>query len=113
MIKDFTADFSTISWCVSWRCIDQTITPRLKNNVAQYRMSRWRKLSRKKLKDDRKRLVTSVKAFYGEHDGIIPMLAVVQPNKDKVRPVVDFRELNGYISSHTGQSVVCGEKLRE
>ena len=53
------------------------------------------------------------KPFSGEHDGIIPMFAVVQPNKDKVMPVMDFGELNDYVSSHTGQSVVCGEKLRE
>ena len=38
-VSDFTADFSNSSWCVSWRWIDQKTTPRLKNNVAQYRMT--------------------------------------------------------------------------
>ena len=47
-------------------------------------------------------------------EGIIPMMAVVQPTKNKVRPVLDFRELNGYIKCHTGDDVtdVCDEKLR-
>ncbi|XP_035828301.1 uncharacterized protein LOC101862068 [Aplysia californica] len=47
--------------------------------------------------------------------GIIPLMAVVQPTKNKVRPVLDYRELNKYISSHTGGDFtdVCGETLRE
>ena len=51
--------------------------------------------------------------YEGEHDGIVPLMAVVQAAKGKVRPVLDFRELNDYVSSHTGTSVVCGEKIRE
>ena len=40
-------------------------------------------------------------------------MAVTQRNKNKVRPVMDFRELNNYVSSHTAQSDVCNEKLRD
>ena len=39
-------------------------------------------------------------------------MAVVQENKGKVRPVLDYRELNEYVSSHTAESVVCGEAIR-
>ena len=110
--KDFTADFSNGSWCVSWRWIDQKSTPKLRNNVAQYRMD---ESVEEAFSEEVDRWIERgwLRPFSGEHDGIIPMLAVVQPNKDKVRPVMDFRELNDYVSSHTGQSVVCGEKLRE
>ena len=38
-------------------------------------------------------------------------MAVDQPNKGKVRLVLDYRELNDYVSSHTGNSVVSAEKL--
>ncbi|XP_043192569.1 uncharacterized protein LOC122365419 [Amphibalanus amphitrite] len=45
--------------------------------------------------------------------GTIPLMAVIQPNKDKVRPVMDFRELNEYLDSHTAAADVCSEKIRE
>ena len=47
--------------------------------------------------------------------GVIPLLAVVQPTKDKVRPVMDYRELNLFVESHTGdeQTAVCAEKVRK
>jgi hypothetical protein len=51
--------------------------------------------------------------FAGEPEGVIPLMAVVQANKNKVRPVMDYRELNQYVSSHTAESEVCGEKLRQ
>lgn len=44
---------------------------------------------------------------------VIPLLAVYQKTKKKTRPVLDFRELNKYVSSHTGDSVACDETLRK
>ena len=40
-------------------------------------------------------------------------MAVVQQNKSKVRPVIDFRELNGYVDAYTTHADVCVQKLRE
>ena len=45
--------------------------------------------------------------------GIIPMLAVYHEHKDKVRPVLDYRELNQFIQSHMADSEVCPETLRK
>lgn len=47
--------------------------------------------------------------------GIIPLMAVKQPTKNKVRPVLDFRELNVNVECHTGDDVtdICSETLRE
>ena len=45
--------------------------------------------------------------------GTLPLMAVYQEHKDKVRPVMDFRNLNEFVSSHTGESVVCNESLRK
>ena len=53
-----------------------------------------------------------LRPYDGACQGLIPLMAVIQHNKDKVRPVLDYRELNQYVSSHTGQSEVCGERLR-
>lgn len=43
------------------------------------------------------------------------MMAVEQPTKNKVRSVLDFRELNAHVKCHTGDDVtdVCDEKLRQ
>jgi len=45
-------------------------------------------------------------------DGILPLMAVVQEQKNKVRPVMDYREVNRYVESHTAASAVCDETLR-
>ena len=45
--------------------------------------------------------------------GAIPLMAVVQVNKKKVRPIVHFRELNSYFDAHTADADVCVEKIRE
>ena len=50
--------------------------------------------------------------YFGQCDGVVPLMAVVQNNTEKIRPVLDYRELNQFVSSHTGESVVCGDKLR-
>ena len=52
---------------------------------------------------------------HGEVTGVVPLMAAAQPNKPtKVRPVMDYREVNQYISSHPGMDVtVCSERLRE
>jgi ribonuclease HI len=39
-------------------------------------------------------------------------MAVKQENKGKVRPVLDYRELNWFVESFTGDSDVCSESLR-
>ena len=51
----------------------------------------------------------------GDDNGVLPLMAVDQPTKGKVRPVLDYRELNKHVSCHTGDEVidVCADKLRE
>jgi hypothetical protein len=45
-------------------------------------------------------------------DGVVPLMAVDQLNNNKVRPVLDFRALNSWVSNHSGSSAVCDETLR-
>ena len=53
-------------------------------------------------------------AKYGPAKGLIPLMAVVQRNKNKVRPVMDFREVNTHIEdAFTAAADVCAERLRE
>ena len=46
---------------------------------------------------------------------LIPLMAIVQKNNDKVRPVMDFREceLNSYMDAFTEKADVCADKIRE
>ena len=45
--------------------------------------------------------------------GVLPLMAVLQPTTDKVRPVFDFREVNSHVECQTDGEVVdvCGETL--
>ena len=44
---------------------------------------------------------------------VVPLMAVEQTNKGKVRPVLDSRQLNEFVSSHPGGSAVCDETVRK
>ncbi|KFD56737.1 hypothetical protein M513_02414 [Trichuris suis] len=50
---------------------------------------------------------------YGPAKGLIPLMAVVQRSKKKVRPVMDFRELNAHIEMFTAHADVCADKVRQ
>ncbi len=54
-----------------------------------------------------------LKQYDGEVKSVIPLMAVEQVLKKKVRPVLDYRRLNEYTSSYTGDSDVCEEKIRK
>lgn len=49
----------------------------------------------------------------GPPKGLIPLMAVIQQNKEKVRPVLDYRELNEHVDAFTAHADVCAQKLRE
>nr|XP_004207675.2 uncharacterized protein LOC101237757 [Hydra vulgaris] len=53
-----------------------------------------------------------LKLFEGKYNGIISLMAVIQRNKLKVSLVMDYRELNQFVSSHTADGDVCSTKLR-
>jgi hypothetical protein len=107
--KDFEAVFENGSWLVKWKWVDGP--PVLQNRVTSYRVS----------KDVREEYDKEIKEWIragwlqptdNDSDGVIPLMAVIQRNKDKVRPVLDYRELNQWVSSHTAQGDVCSSKLR-
>ena len=49
----------------------------------------------------------------GPPKGLILLMAVLQTNMHKVRPMMDYRELNTYVEPFTGTADVCAEKLQE
>jgi transposase InsO family protein len=107
--KDFVASFRGGAWTVSWRWVGEP--PVLMNRVPAYRVPPD---ARQEYEDEILDWIRAgwLQPYDGPYDGIIPLMAVVQPNKGKVRPVLDYRELNGHVSSHTADGEVCSDKLR-
>jgi transposase InsO family protein/predicted aspartyl protease len=109
---DFSAWFDGQKWTVRWKWAGEV--PVLHNRVACYNIAA-------DVQDD---FDLEVKSWITEGilqlvpdgelvESLIPMMAVKQINKGKVRPVLDFRQLNRYVSSHPGASDVCDETLRK
>ena len=109
---DFKARFDGQKWVVSWKWRDKE--PKLTNAVPCYSVGT----------DVRQEWEVEVESWItegiltpvpdgAEVSGVIPLMAVSQPNKGKVRPVMDFREVNQFVSSHSGDCDVCDETLRE
>jgi len=108
--KDFEAYFNGAGWRAKWKWKEEE--PALNNKVAAYKIS----------DDIKEEFEKEIDLWIANgwlleapgYDGpIIPLMAIWQPNKGKVRPVLDFRCLNDYVSSHSGSSVVCADSLRE
>ena len=113
---DFRAHFHGQKWTVEWKWNDGE--PVITNKCAGYpvapdvvddfdhEIEQWIKDGWLKEYDP---------DVHGSQAGVIPLLAVKQPNKPRrVRPVMDYRELNYHVISHPGfDAAVCQEKLRK
>jgi len=113
--SDFNAAFDGVKWTVEWKWEEQE--PKIMNRCPMYpvpsecyeaftrEVDQWITDGWMQEYDP---------SVHGQQDGVIPLMAVKQPNKQrKVRPVMDYRELNTHIISHPGlDTAVCQEKLR-
>ena len=115
---DFCASFeaSKKAWTVKWKWSDDAEPHALRNGVTEYSIPTSARLSYEaeieewipngwlEPYDDEK---------LGPAKSLIPLMAIVQQNKDKVRPVMDFRELNSHVDAFTANADVCADKIRE
>ncbi len=113
--RDFEAVFDGEVWMVKWKWKDGE--PVLQNQKGEYAVR----------DEDREEYEAEVanwirEGWLQEHDpqvhgvvnGVIPLMAVAQPHKQKVRPVMDYRELNQHVFSFPGRdAAVCADELRE
>ena len=113
--KDFSARFDGFVWTVEWKW-KNGCTPELKNMAENY-TDGLPSETLKAYEAEVNRWIDEgiLLPWEGECEGVLPLMAVVQPTKKKVRPVLDFRELNQYVECHTGDDEIniCGDKLRE
>ena len=115
---DFTATFDhhRRTWTASWKWSEDHAPERLHNEVSEYPIAAeirneytlelhtwigngW--------------LVPCPEDKLGPPKGLIPLMTVLQHNKNNVPPVMDYRELNHHIDAFTANADVCVVKLHE
>ena len=116
--RDFAARFDpgAREWTLEWKWRGEQEPGMLRNKLEQYVVpDKARADYEKEIREwiQRGWLQRYDEAELGPPKGLIPMMAVVQEAKEKVRPVMDFRELNQYIEAHTREADVCADKTRE
>uniref|UniRef100_A0A5S6QNQ5 Reverse transcriptase domain-containing protein n=1 Tax=Trichuris muris TaxID=70415 RepID=A0A5S6QNQ5_TRIMR len=115
---DFSVSFDRekLCWTAAWKWGDGKGPDVLKNVIPEYPPPKdARALYEEELRKwiDQGWLVPYDESKYGPARGLIPLMAVVQLSKEKVRPVMDYRELNGHVEAFTANADVCAVKLRE
>ena len=116
--QDFSATFDPVmrSWTAKWKWSQNSDRGGLQNQIESYSVPcEARVMYDCKLE---KWIVEGWLTPYEEEKyrsakGQIPLMAVIPKNKVKVRPVLDYRELNTSIDAFTADADVCSDKMRE
>ena len=109
-----TTDFGD-SWTVSWRWMSILLV-NLRNRVSCYNKNITGKMIEEFEKEVDRWIEDEILVPWNDKvEVIILLMAVELPTKNKVRPVLEFRELNQFVECHTGDDVIdnCEETLRE
>ena len=109
---DFFAKFDGKQWNVKWKWTGEA--PTLTNTLGCYPASPQLRQDFEKEVNEwiQSGILVPVPSDI-EVSSVVPLIAVDQPTKNKVRPVLDYRETNKHVSSHSGDSVVCNETIRK
>ena len=100
----------------SWKWSGESELAKLQNSVAEYHVPSQTRLAYEKELHawiDAGWLIPYPHKKLGPPKGLIPLMAVVQQSKSKVRPVMDYRELNQYVNTFMADADVFASKLRE
>ena len=105
--KDFHATFDGTHWTVEWHWKGGS-PPHLRNKVSCYDKQLVGEKREKFEKEVDRWIEEGILVPWGEEveGGILPLMAVEQYTKAKVRPVLDYRELNEYVECHTGDNMM-------
>ena len=112
--KDFHAEFNGTRWTVKW--VWKGKPPVLRNKVGCYGHSIQTDVLEKFEKEVDRWIEEGILVpWEGKVQGVLPLMAVSQPIKNKIRPILDYRELNEHVACHTrGDATdVCGETMRK
>ena len=109
-------DAESRKWTVAWKWNSGIGPKELTNTTAEYRIA---PSARDEYEEEVNKWVSNGwltpynEEEHGPVRGTVPLMAIIQLNKEKVRPVMDFRELNSHVAAHTADADVCADKLRE
>ena len=114
---DFHAKYETKRvWTASWKWAGDQPPVSLKNRLSEYPAP-------KRLRGEYERellawiqngwLIPYPESELGPPKGLIPLMAILQESKQKVRPVMDYRELNEHVNAYTANADVCAQTMRE
>ena len=112
--KDFEANFDGEKWTVKWKWKGEP--PVLQNRVKFYKNSLESEKNSEFEEEVERWIVDGILVpWKGEGKGVLPLMAVFQATKKKVRPALDYRELNRFVACHTGSDIIdmCDEKMRK
>uniref|UniRef100_A0A5S6Q3K8 Integrase catalytic domain-containing protein n=1 Tax=Trichuris muris TaxID=70415 RepID=A0A5S6Q3K8_TRIMR len=115
--KDFDVTYDPIarSWTAAWKWSNGMAPEVLRNTRKEYPPAEGARASyENELKSwiQNGCLVPYDEVKFGPPKALIPLMAVTQRSKNKVRPVLDFREVNTHIDAFTANCDVCSHKLR-
>uniref|UniRef100_A0A5S6Q5E4 RNase H domain-containing protein n=1 Tax=Trichuris muris TaxID=70415 RepID=A0A5S6Q5E4_TRIMR len=116
--KDFTVTYNpaTRSWTVVWKWTNGLAPEVLPNAIHEYPPApnvRTEYEEELNLWVQNGWLIPYDEGKLGPPKALIPLMAITQRSKGKVRPVMDFRELNAHIDTFTANCDVCAHRLRE
>ena len=115
---DFSMTYNCTNkeWTASWKWANDRSPSELSNSVQEYAVPCHARDAYENEILQRQQngwLLPYSEEELGPPKGLIPLMAVVQERKLKVRPVLDYRELNGFVDAFTANAEVCAQNLRE
>ena len=116
--SDFHAEYDEAKhvWTASWKWSGDQPPVSLKNRLSEYP-------ALKRLQGEYELelqawiqngwLIPYLESEVGLPKGLIPLMAILQESKQKVRPVMDYRELNEHVNAYTANADMCAQTMRE
>ena len=111
-----TYDRSNKEWTASWKWVNGHSLSELSNIVQEYAVpGHSRDAYENEILQWQRNgwLLPYSEEELGPPKGLIPLMAVMQEQKQMVHLVLDYRELNGFVDAFTANVEVCTQKLRE
>ena len=115
---DFHAEYDEAKrvWTTSWKWSGNQSPMSLKNRLSEYPTP-------KRLQGEYEQewqawiqngwLIPYPESELGPPKGLIPLMPILQENKQKVQPVMDYRELNEHVNAYTANADACAQTMRE
>ena len=114
---DFHAEYDEAKrvWTASWKLSGDQPPVCLKNRLSEYPTPEW--LQGEYEQELQAWIQNSWLILYPESEleplkGLIPLMAILQENKQKVWPVMYYRELNKHVIAYTVNADVCTQTMR-